>query len=219
MTIQIKHLESNTVVTPMPSAQGRFGDETLPNCSATHCCLVMAARTTALRGLVSQPSLTEAECMASMESIIADKALWTDAELAQAEVTAKDVEAKRDEIRGYSEERLQEYILAKTEYEKDLDADGNKVIKFQFTEEEAREILHRKEMTIGYADPVAVEVPDNDTLELELIEEREKIVAKQKCDQLINQGFLVTDLDAKDEDGYEIYEDWKAQFEVIVLED
>lgn len=214
--IQIKHIESNTVVTPMPSSQGRFGDETLPNCPAEHCCLVMAARTTALRNLVSQPQLTEEECMTSMANILDSKDSWTDAEKAQCEVTEAEVQARIDEIRGYTEADVEKYIKENSVEAVEANAENGveAVEEVIVTDSEAREALHKKEMSLPLMQNAPVEVPDLETIELTLIEEKEKALAKQKCDQLVAQGFLVTDLDALDEDSEEIYADWKAQFEI-----
>jgi hypothetical protein len=218
--IHIKHIASNITVVSMPSAQGRFGDETLPNCPAEHCCLVMASRTTALRSLISQPQLTEEECMSSMEQILAGKASWTDIEKSQCEVTQEEVESKRDEIRGYSESDVESYIKENSieAVKADLDNGIEAVPAVIVTEAQAREALHRKEIDMSTMQNTPVEVPDLETIELSLIDEKEKAVAKQKCDKLVQEGFLVTDLDAVDEDGNEIWADWKAQFEVVEAE-
>jgi hypothetical protein len=215
--IIIKHIDSNITVTPMPSAQGRFGDPTLPNCPAEDCCLVMASRTTALRSKVSQPQLTEEECATSMDNILADKANWSEAEKAQCEVTQAEVEAKRDELRGYTEQDVEDYIKENSVEAVEADpANGVEAVEeVVVTDTEAREALHKKEMSMVTMSNAPVEVPDMETLELELIEEKEQALAKQKCDTLVQQGFLVTDLSATDEEGNEIWADWKAQFEVI----
>ena len=176
--ITIKHSDSNITVTPMPSAQGRFGDPTLPNCPAEDCCLVMASRTTALRKLTSQPQLTEEECATSMANILADKANWSDAEKAQTEVTQAEVEAKRDDLRGYTEQDVEHYIKENSveAVEADLDNDIEAVPAVTITETQAREALHKKEMDMLTMLNTPVEVPDNETIELNLIEEKEKAI-------------------------------------------
>jgi hypothetical protein len=219
MTIQIKHIESNINVTPMPSAQGKFGDPTLPNCPAEDCCLVMASRTTALRKLTSQPQLTDEEYATSMANILADKVNWSKSEKAQCEVTQAEVEAKRDELRGYTEQDVEDYIKESSVEAVEADPDNGveAVPAVIITETQAREALHKKEMSMITMLNTPVEVPDNETIELSLIEEKEKAVAKQKCDKLVQEGFLVTDLSATDEDDNEIWADWKAQFEITEI--
>jgi hypothetical protein len=215
--IHIKHIEKGITITPMPSSQGRFGDVTLPDCDPIHCCLVMASRTTAMQG-VSVPKITEVELENAITKIIDETNI-------EVEVSDKEAQDKLDSIRGYTVKEMEEYIednkIFKMTKEDEifLDNNGEKVLVKTPTEAEAHDKLVTKTNDMMTMQQVAVTVPTLEEVRTSLVEEKIQEVAKQKATELINAGFLVTNLDALDEDGNEIFAGWKSQFDVNIVAD
>ena len=215
--IYTKQDGSKISVTPMPSSNGVFSDSTVPNSPATHCCLVRAANTSALRGFVHAPSLTKAEYQQAIEAQLADKDNWD----VDIDITEAQVEARRDAIRGFTDKDVEKYIEEKTIYQKDTNGKfimlsvnngpESKAVESKPTEAEAILALTK----VDSFTLTKLSIPDNDTITLMLLEEAELAIAKQRVETLISNGFLVTDLDAVDEDGNEIHAGFKAQLEIL----
>lgn len=208
--LTIKHLNSNITVTPMPSNNGLFSDATIPNCKASHCCLVRSAQTTALRSLVSVPSLTKEELSLALDQQLANKENWEETFSA----TAEETQARKDEIRGYTDADLEVYIKEKTVFVLSEDGEATEEIESQPTPEEAHQALVKKEEDMISMISTPVLIPSDDSIEQLVIDDKEAAYAKGLVDNLIANGYLVADLDAVDDEGNEIYESWKAQFEV-----
>ena len=183
---------SKISVTPMPSSDGLFGDATTPNSPAESACLVRTAQCLRSQGInVSVPKLTEAE----LETAIDTQAVEG------IEVSESEIEARFDEIRGFTDADVESYINENTK----VDEEGNETYKP--TEEEAGLALIKKVTNADGMD-VPVEVPSFDEIEILIQEEKEYAAAEAKVNELIASGHLVTDLSD------ESYDSWKAQFEV-----
>ena len=213
--LTIKHINSNITVTPMPSNNGLFGDATIPNCKASHCCLVRSAQTTALRRLVSIPALTNEELSLALDQQLANKENWEETFSA----TSEEVQARKDEIRGYTDADLEAYIKEKTVFVKSEEGVATQEVESQPTPEEAHQALVKKATDPSSLDTVPVIIPNDDSIEQLVIDDKEAAYAKGLVDSLVANGYLVTNLDAVDEEGNEVYESWKAQFEVTEVTD
>ena len=217
--ITIKHINSNITATPMPSNQGLFSDATLPNCPATHCCLIRAASTSTLRSKISIPALTEEEVQLAIDLQLDNKDDWD----ITFEASEEEIKSLKAEKVGYTIEEADAYV--KSENEKLKEAyieDGNNPSTFEpkvFLESEIHGALGKRESDSSGITFTLVEIPSEEKLTQEIVEAKELSYAKSLVDQLIANGYLVTDLDAVDEDNNEIYGEWKAQFEIIETEE
>jgi Rad3-related DNA helicase len=222
--ISVKHKDSNITVTPMPSIDGLFSDATNPDCSALSCCLIRAASTSALRSLVSIPQLTKEELESAIEDQVSNYDNWSDS-LKSIEVSDEEVQKLIDSDRGFTEEDIEKEVEDKTLFKetKDgelvLDDNGIAIVAKTITKEEAESNLLNKNSfddLMGVASN-KVSLTKEQATAILVDTEKEKR-AKSLVDQLISSGHLVTDLDAVDDEGNEIYADWKDQFEVIEME-
>lgn len=196
---------NNTTVTPMPSSGGLFGDATVPNSPAQDACLVRSAQALRSQGInVSVPQLTEEEIENAITAQLADKANWEET----VEVTEDEVTARKDSIRGYSDEDVATYIKDNTVYEKDDEGNDTEIIESTVSENDAVKALSKKEMDNATFQYVPVTVPSNATIEATILAEKENAIAESKVKALVASGHLVTDLSISE------YTDWKAQFTV-----
>lgn len=215
--LSIKHIASGITISPMSNNNVLFGESTVPNSPATHCCLVRAANTTAMRQLgVSAPVLTDLEYTAATDAQLADSANWSVEEKARCEVSTEEIHAKRDAIRGYTEADVAKYIEDNSVEAVEASEGVEAVAAVVVTDAEARVALHKKDFDILTRVYGPVAVPADSALLAELTATKELAAAKQRVDALIASGHLVTDLSALAEDGVtEIHAGWKAQFEVV----
>jgi len=203
-------------VTPMPPS-GEFSDVTLPNRNATSCCYaraVLALRSAGEDIQYPGSETPEDDKAADVAALLADKANWSEEEKALNVASTEEIEARRDAIRGYTDDEKAKYIADNSvEAVEAVEADEENNIEaveaveaVVITEEEAVEALITKEMDIATMVNGAVIVPDNATLEATIVAEKEAVMAESKRQALENDGFLAMDIsDAA-------YDDWKAQF-------
>ena len=206
--------ETKVSILPMPPSGGLFSDSTVPNSPATSACLVRAAQCLRSNGeSVDVPQLTEAEMTTSKAAQLTDKANWGD--MIPEATTDEESQARRDEIRGYSEADVIKYM--KDNSSEAIEADALKGIEAQeavvVTEEQAREALHKVEMNEITMISESVVVPNDTTLKASILTEKENNIASNRVNSLINSGHLVTDLSIED------YTAWKAQFTVTEIEE
>lgn len=213
--IQIKYTKKDGSVinvTPMPSCHGHFSDPTNPNCNATNCCLIRASQ---VIQEVSTPQLTKEE---KESAILSQMSILED-----VEVTDKEVQDRIDTIRGYTQEDFDKWIEDNKKYKTSiqgelvLDVNGNKILTSIPTDEEAHLALVKKERSVTLFLEVPVLVPSEAEVRTLIIDENKRFIAEVNVNQMIASGHLVTDLDALDENGNEIYASWKSQFEVIEI--
>jgi len=203
------------VVAPAPSTAGvDFADTTIPDSAADDLAKVRSAQSLRSSGYnVMVPHLTDAEAATAEAAILADKANWSADEIAANVPVAADIETRRDEIRGYTDEEHAAHIEDNTTYllnpDGTFDLDGNNVKQIDPdadappTSQGATDAL----ITHDAAGDV-VTVPDDATITTTLQTENEDATAHHKCAALVADGMLVTDLSISDLD------DWNALFVV-----
>lgn len=186
----------NNVITPMPP-QGRFSDETFPNCSATDCCLIKASRVLGL----PTPALTENEIAEAVQAQLAIRGTWTE----KFTVSDYQVVAKRDDIRGFTDQQVHDYIVQNS-YEL---VDGVRKAKTPPTIEAAKAALLKKVANPITRELVPVVVPSDASIKAALQAEMELDHAKSIVQKMIDDGFLVT---------ANIPDEFRDQFEIVAVE-
>jgi hypothetical protein len=85
------------------------------------------------------------------------------------------------------------------------------------TEQDAIDALINTDMDMMTMLTSPVTVPSDEDISATITSERETVYAESLVKQLIDNGYLVTDLDALDEDDNALHADFKSRFTTVAI--